>query len=208
MTVTSPGIVHVVDDDDSWHKSVKRLLAAAGYQVAQYESARCFLEKANVDEPGCILLDMHMPGLTGLQLQQRLAEMRHVLPIIFVSGHGDIPTTVLAVKAGATDFLIKPVASDVLLRAVHKAIARDREDRSRHAGLDVLRARFSTLTPAEGRVLALVVRGKLNKQIADELGIAERTVKWHRHNFLQKLQVRSLAELVSVAERLGIIDIG
>jgi FixJ family two-component response regulator len=207
MTMITLGTVHVVDDDVSWHKSAERLLTAAGYQVEQYESAGCFLEKANVDEPGCILLDVHMPGLTGLQLQQRLAEMRHVLPIIFVSGLGDIPTTVLAVKAGATDFLIKPVASDVLLRAVHQAIARDRDDRTRHAGLDVLRARFSSLTPAERRVLALVVRGKLNKQIADELGTAERTVKWHRHNFMQKLQVRSLAELVSVAERLGVVDV-
>jgi FixJ family two-component response regulator len=206
MTVTL-GTVHVVDDDVSWHESVARLLSAAGYQVAPYASAGCFLEKANVDEPGCILLDVHMPGLTGLQLQQRIAEMRHVLPIIFVSGDGDIPTTVSAVKAGATDFLTKPVASEVLLGAVHQAIARDRKDRARYAGLDALRARFRTLTPAERKVLALVVRGKLNKQIADELRTAERTVKWHRHNFMQKLQVRSLAELVSVTEYLGLVDI-
>jgi FixJ family two-component response regulator len=205
MTATL-GTVHVVDDDVSWRKSVARLLAAAGYQVAPYESAGSFLETANTNEPGCILLDVRMPGLTGLQLQQQLAEMRHVLPIIFVSGHGDIPTTVLAVKAGATDFLTKPVANDVLLRAVHQAIARNREDRTRHEGLDVVRARFRTLTPAERRVLALVVRGKLNKQIADELKTAERTVKWHRHNFMQKLQIRSLAELVSLTEHLGLLD--
>lgn len=203
---TTLGTVHVVDDDVSWRKSVARLLSAAGYQVAPYESAGCFLETANVDQPGCILLDLRMPGLTGLQLQQRLAEMRHVLPIIFVSGHGDIPTTVLAVKAGAADFLTKPVASEVLLLAVHQAVARDREDRTRQEGLDVLRARFMTLTPAERKVLALVVRGKLNKQIADELNTAERTVKWHRHNFMQKLHLHSLAELVSATERLGLVD--
>jgi FixJ family two-component response regulator len=200
------GAVHVVDDDASWRKSVARLLSAAGYQVAPYESAEAFLGTANVNEPGCILLDVRMPGLTGLQLQQRLAEMRHVLPIIFVSGHGDIPTSVLAVKAGAADFLTKPVASDVLLRAVQQAIARDREDRTRHEGLDALRARFRTLTPAERKVLALVVRGKLNKQIANELDTAERTVKWHRHNFMQKLQIHSLAELVSLTEPLGLVD--
>ena len=205
MTATG-GIVHVVDDDVSWRKSVARLLSVAGYQVASYESAVHFLETADVGEPGCILLDVRMPGVTGLELQQRLAEMRHALPIIFVSGHGDIPTTVVAVKAGAEDFLTKPVAPDVLLRAVAQAIASDRADRTMHEGLDVLRARLRTLTPTERQVLALVVRGRLNKQIADELDTAERTVKWHRHNFMQKLQIHSLAELVSIAEHLGLVS--
>lgn len=199
------GMVHVVDDDASWRQSAARLLTAAGYQVALYESALRFLETANVDGPGCILLDVRMPGLTGLQLQERLAEMRHALPIVFVSGYGDIPTSVLAVKAGAEDYLTKPVATDVLLRALERAIVRDKADRAMHEGLDVLRARIGTLTPTERKILALVVRGKLNKQIAGELDTAERTVKWHRHNVMQKLQIRSLAELVSIAEQLGLV---
>lgn len=197
--------VHVVDDDASWRKSVARLMSAAGYGVALYESAEGFLETANVDTPGCILLDVRMPGLTGLQLQQRLAEMRHALPIVFLSGHGDIPTSVLAMRAGAEDFLTKPVATDVLLRAVEHALLRDRKERAKHGQLDAVRLRVGTLTQTERKVFDLVVRGKLNKQIALDLGTAERTIKWHRHNLMQKLQVQSLAELVSLAERLGLM---
>jgi FixJ family two-component response regulator len=197
--------VHVVDDDAAWRKSVARLLSAAGYRVALYEVAEHFLESANTDEPGCILLDMRMPGLTGLQLQRRLAEARNLLPIIFLSGHGDIPTSVVAMKAGAEDFLTKPVATEILLDAVEHAIARNRSDRSKRAQLDNLRSRLGSLTPTERRVLMLVVRGKLNKQIADELGTAVRTIKWHRRNLMQKLQFNSLAELVSMAERLGLV---
>lgn len=203
---TSSCTVHVVDDDASWRKSVARLMSAAGYGVALYESAEGFLETAHVDTPGCILLDVRMPGLTGLQLQQRLAEMRHALPIVFLSGHGDIPTSVLAMKAGAEDFLTKPIDTDVLLRAVEQAILRDRNERARHEQLDALRLRVGTLTPTERKVFESVVRGKLNKQIALDLGTAERTIKWHRHNLMQKLQVQSLAELVSLAERLGLIS--
>jgi FixJ family two-component response regulator len=203
---TSSSTVHVVDDDASWRKSVARLMSAAGYGVALYESAQAFLESANVDSPGCILLDVRMPGLTGLQLQQRLAQMRHTLPIVFVSGHGDIPTSVLAMRAGAEDFLTKPIDTDVLLRAVEQAILRDRNERARHEQLDALRLRVETLTPMERKVFDLVVRGKLNKQIALDLGTAERTIKWHRHNLTQKLHIQSLAELVSLAERLGLIS--
>ena len=198
-------IVHVVDDDASWRKSVARLLSAAGYRAELYESAETFLQTAETNAPGCILLDVRMPGLTGLQLQQRVAEMRHALPIVFLSGHGDIPTSVRAIKAGAEDFLTKPVAAEVLLRAVEQAIARDREERARRGQLDALQSRVSTLTPTERKVFDLVVRGRLNKQIAAELGTAERTIKWHRHNIMQKLQLESLAELVSLAERLGLV---
>ncbi len=204
--MTSNSIVHVVDDDASWRTSAARLLGAAGYPVRQYESAAQFLETADVESPGCVLLDLRMPGLSGLQLQQRLAEMRHALPVVFLSGHGDIPSSVVAMKAGAQDFLTKPVATDVLLGAVEQAIARDRENRSKQMHLDALRALVGTLTPAERKVFDLVVRGKLNKQIALELGTAERTIKWHRHNLMQKLQVQSLAELVSLAEHLGMVD--
>ena len=203
---TSSGTVHVVDDDASWRKSVARLMSAAGYDVVLYESAEGFLKAANVDTPGCILLDLRMPGLTGLQLQHRLAEMRHALPIVFLSGHGDIPTSVLAMRAGAEDFLTKPIATGVLLRAVEQAILRDRNERAKHEQLDTLRLRVDALTPTERKVFDLVVRGKLNKQIALDLGTAERTIKWHRHNLMQKLQVQSLAELVSLAERLGLLS--
>jgi FixJ family two-component response regulator len=203
--VSSEAIVHVVDDDASWRVSVQRLLTAAGYRVALYASAEQFLESAVPDSPSCVLLDMRMPGLTGLQLQQALAELRRKVSVIFVSGHGDIPTTVLAMKGGAEDFLAKPVDTEVLLRAVEQALARDREDRGRREQLDVLRERVDSLTPAERKVFNLVVRGRLNKQIAAELGTAERTVKWHRHNLMQRLQLQSLAELVSLAERLGLV---
>jgi FixJ family two-component response regulator len=198
-------VVHVIDDDASWRRSVQRLMSAAGYEVALYESAELFLETADRDAPGCILLDVRMPGLTGLQLQQRLGEGRHALPIVFLSGHGDVPTSVQAMKSGAEDFLTKPVETDVLLRAVAQAIARDREARAKHQALDASRALIDTLTPTEHRVLALVVRGMLNKHVAAELGTTERTIKWHRHNIMQKLQLDSLAQLVSLAERLGMV---
>lgn len=201
MTAT----VHVVDDDASWRKSVTRLLSAVGHRVVQYESAGQFLETAELDAPGCILLDVRMPEISGLQLQQRLAGMQHALPTVFVSGHGDIPTSVLAMKAGAENFLTKPVDTEVLLRVVQEAITRDREARAARRHLDVSRSRVHGLTPTERKVLALVVRGKLNKQIADELGSTERTIKWHRHNLMEKLQIQSLAELVSLAERLGLL---
>jgi FixJ family two-component response regulator len=203
--MSSEAIVHVVDDDASWRTSVQRLLTAAGYRVALYASAEQFLESAVPDGPSCVLLDMRMPGLTGLQLQQALAELRRQVSVVFVSGHGDIPTTVLAMKGGAEDFLAKPVDTEVLLRAVEQALARDRDDRGKREQLEALRERVDSLTPAERKVFNLVVRGKLNKQIAAELGTAERTVKWHRHNLMQRLQLQSLAELVSLAERLGLV---
>jgi FixJ family two-component response regulator len=199
------GFVHVIDDDASWRTSMERLISAAGHRVALYESAEHFLASAPADAPGCILLDMRMPGLTGLQLQQRLVEMRRPLPIIFISGHGDIPSSVLAMKAGAENFLTKPVGTVVLLEAITRAIARAREERDRMGQLDAMRSRVDTLTPTERKVFALVVRGMLNKRIATELGTAERTIKWHRQHVMQKLELDSLAELVSLAERLGLV---
>lgn len=199
-------IVHVVDDDASWRKSVQRLISAAGYRVALYNSAETFLDTADLGAPGCVLLDLSMPGLTGLQLQQSLGEAGRKLPIIFISGHGDIRSSVLAIKSGAEDFLTKPVDTSELLDAVAQAIARDSQNRDRRAQLDVMRARVNALTSTERKVFDLVVRGKLNKHIATELGSAERTIKWHRQHIMQKLQVESLAELVSMAERLGLVD--
>ena len=197
--------VHVIDDDASWRRSVERLLAAAGYRVALHESAEAFLATAELDAPGCILLDMRMPGLTGLQLQQRLLESRQPIPIVFISGHGDIPSTVLAMKSGAETFLTKPVDTDVLLKTIEQAMLRSREEHDRRGQLDALRSRVDSLTPTERKVFAMVVRGTLNKRIAVELGTAERTVKWHRQHIMQKLQAGSLAELVSLAERLGLV---
>jgi FixJ family two-component response regulator len=204
---TQKAVVHVVDDDPSWRTSVQRLLSAVGYGVALYETAEQFLEVSRVDGPGCELLDMRMPGLSGLALQQRLVAMRRRLTVVFVSGHGDIPTSVLAMKSGAEDFLTKPVDTDVLLRTVERAIQRDRAERDRRTRLQELRDRLDALTPSERKVFDLVVRGKLNKQIAVALGTAERTVKWHRHNLMLKLQLQSLTELVSMAERLGLGDL-
>jgi FixJ family two-component response regulator len=198
--------VHVIDDDVFWRKSLDRLMSAAGYQVALYESAESFLETADVDTPGCILLDLRMPGLTGLQLQRHLAAKKAALPVIFLSGHGDVPSSVLAMKAGAEDFLTKPVDADVLLRTVAQAVASQRESRAKREQLEVLRSRVSSLTPTERKVFDMVVRGRLNKLIADELGTAERTIKWHRHNLMQKLQAQSLAELVSMAEHLDLVS--
>jgi FixJ family two-component response regulator len=197
------GTVHVVDDDGSWRTSVQRLMSAAGYNVVLYESAENFLATASLDS--CVLLDLRMPGLSGLELQQHMADMQRKVSVIFVSGHGDIPTTVLAMQSGAENFLTKPVDTDVLLRAVERAIARDRADRGKHDQLELLRSRVGSLTPAERKVFDLVVRGKLNKQIAGDLGVAERTVKWHRHNLMQRLQIQSVAELVSIAERLCMV---
>jgi len=197
--------VHVIDDDVSWRKSVERLLAAAGYRAALHESAEAFLATAELDAPGCILLDMRMPGLTGLQLQQHLLERRQPIPIVFISGHGDIPSTVLAMKSGAETFLTKPVDADVLLKTIEQAMLRSREEHDRRGQLDALRSRVDSLTPTERKVFAMVVRGTLNKRIAVELGTAERTVKWHRQHIMQKLQAGSLAELVSLAERLGLV---
>ena len=197
--------VHVIDDDVSWRRSVDRLLAAAGYRVALHESAEAFLATAELDAPGCILLDMRMPGLTGLQLQQHLLERRQPIPIVYISGHGDIPSTVLAMKSGAETFLTKPVDADVLLKTIEQAMLRSREEHDRRGQLDALRSRVDSLTPTERKVFAMVVRGTLNKRIAVELGTAERTVKWHRQHIMQKLQAGSLAELVSLAERLGLV---
>jgi FixJ family two-component response regulator len=203
--MTTRGIVHVIDDDPSWRKSVARLLSAAGYEAVLYESAQGFLDAPMVGTPGCILLDVRMPGISGLQLQQRLIELQRELPIVFLSGHGDIPSTVVAMKAGAENFLTKPVDHDVLLRAVADALARGRVESGERDQMHTMRSRVDSLTPSERNVFDQVVRGRLNKQIAADLHVAERTVKWHRHNLVQKLDMHSVAQMTSLAERLGLI---
>ena len=198
-------VIHVVDDDASFRTAVGRLLQASGYQVALYESGEHFLKNPPAMGPGCILLDVSMSGLSGLQLQDHLAKLGGMLPIVFLTGHGDIPTSVKAIKAGAEDFLSKPATKATLLGAVERALGRYHEMHQRHERLGALRALVDSFTRRESEVFALVVRGKLNKQIAFELGTSERTVKAHRHNIMQKLKVHSLAEAVSIAERLGIV---
>jgi FixJ family two-component response regulator len=203
--MTTRGIVHVIDDDPSWRKSVARLLSAASYEAVLYASAQNFLDAPMIGTPGCILLDVRMPGISGLQLQQRLIELQRELPIVFLSGHGDIPSTVVAMKAGAENFLTKPVDHDVLLRAVADALARGRVESGERDQMHTMRSRVDSLTPSERNVFDQVVRGRLNKQIAADLHVAERTVKWHRHNLVQKLDMHSVAQMTSLAERLGLI---
>jgi len=204
MTAETPTI-HVVDDDASFRTAVARLLRASGYQVALHESAARLLEAPPATTSGCILLDVRMPGLSGTELQARLAEMGNALPIVFLTGHGDVPTGVRAIKAGAEDFLLKPVSKKALTEAIERALVRCEQTRERTCRLDSMRALLATFTPRESEVFTLIVRGKLNKQIAYELGTSERTVKAHRHAVMQKLKVQSLAEAVSIAERLGML---
>jgi RNA polymerase sigma factor (sigma-70 family) len=198
-------IIHIVDDDAAFRTAVGRLLQASNYRIALYGSGDQLLESPPGCEPGCILLDIRMTGLSGLELQDRLSLHGIILPIVFLTGHGDIPMSVRAIKAGAEDFLSKPVSRETLLAAVERALARYEEARERHVRLASLRALVDTLTPRESEVFALVVRGKLNKQIAYLLGTSERTIKAHRHSIMEKLRVQSLAEAVSIAERLGIL---
>ena len=202
-----PGLVHVIDDDASFRTAVARRLKLAGYDVETYSSAQQLLDRLpDAETPGCILLDVQMPGLSGLELQGRLTERGSTLPIVFVTGYADMPTTVRAVKAGAEDFLAKPVSSEQLIDAIERAMARCESARHQHSELGSFRRQVATLTPRERQVFNLIIRGKINKQIAFELGTTERTVKAHRHQVMAKMQVHSFAELVSNAERLGMLD--
>ena len=200
-----PTAIYVVDDDPSFRAAISRLLQRVGYEVTAYDSAQQMLERLpDESKPGCILLDVQIPGLSGLEMQDRLAERGSTLPIIFLSGHGDIPTTVQTIKAGAEDFLTKPVAKEKLLGAIERAIAHHRATQEQRDQLNALKALMATLTPRERQVFELVVRGKMNKQIGHELGATERTIKAHRHKVMEKMKVETFAELVSLAERLGI----
>jgi FixJ family two-component response regulator len=199
-------VIHIVDDDKSFRTALARVLKASGYEVVDYDSAACFLQSIEHNRPGCILLDVQMPTLGGLQLQEELAKLSHAWPIIFLTGHGDIPTSVLAIKAGAEDFLTKPVSSKKLLAAIERALVRYESVQKSHDQLSSFKSLIETLTPRENEVFALMIRGKMNKQIAFQLGAAERTIKAHRHMVMHKLNVRSFAEAVSMAERLGLLS--
>jgi len=202
-----PGLVHVVDDDESFRTAIERRLKLAGYDVVTYASSQALLEMTpNDEQAGCILLDVRIPGLSGPELQTRLIESGSHLPIIFLTGHADTPTTVRAIKAGAEDFLTKPISSEQLIDAIERALATQRAARVRRNRLDALRGDLARLTHRERQVFDLIVRGRINKQAAHELGTTERTVKAHRQQVMEKMQVHSLAELVSIAERLGMLD--
>lgn len=196
--------VTVIDDDPSVRKAIARLLQSAGLQVATHASAQEYLEQYDPDAPGCLVLDLAMPDLNGLALQDALATRGNPPPIIFLTGQATVPDSVLALKHGAADFLTKPVDESTLLEAVRSAIAKDRTERSKRAEDAEIAQRMAMLTPREVQVLRYVVAGNLNKQIASELGTVEKTIKVHRARVMEKLKVQSLAELVMLAAQAGI----
>ena len=201
-----PAVIHIVDDDASFRKSLAALLRASGYDVVLYESADHLLSLPPEPGPGCILLDVKMPGLSGPELQDRLNRLGSVLPIIFLSGHVNIPATVRTIKAGAEDFLAKPVAKEHLLQAIRQALKHHDEALASRQQIDALQHRYEKLTPRERSVFALVARGQMNKEIAFALGTTERTVKAHRQKVMQKLEAHSLLDLAAMADKLGVLN--
>jgi FixJ family two-component response regulator len=198
--------VFAIDDDASFLRAMSRLLRASGYEVKTYESAKEFLSELPQEASGCVVADLQMPDFDGLELQETLGRAANPLPVIFLTGQGDIPTTVRAMRGGAEDFLTKNASKEKILEAVNRALARDAQTRQRRNRLKGLRERFAALSARELEVLGHVVRGRLNKQIAAELGITERTVKLHRTNITRALNVHSVAELTRMAQEAGLID--
>lgn len=196
--------VFIIDDNPSARRGLSRLVRAAGMSVEAYGSAQEFLERKHYDGYGCILLDIKMPGMNGLELQEEMVKADYSMPIIFVSGHADVPMTARAMRKGAVDFLTKPVDRDHLLEVINESLARDRKNRKAFSDKAKVRERLATLTPREYEVMTLVIAGMLNKQIAYELEIAEDTVKIHRGRMMRKMKVESVAELVRITELAGI----
>jgi FixJ family two-component response regulator len=197
--------VFLVDDDDSVRNALARLIRTAGYEIKTFASAQEFIEsKPEITAVACLVLDVRLPGLNGLDLQDALRAAKVPIPIVFITGHGDIPMSVKAMKAGAVDFLPKPVRAETLLPAIEQALARASRERAEGAELEDIRRRLNALTPREREVMVWVVKGTLNKQIAFELGTVEKTIKVHRARVMEKMEVGSLAELVRLAERVGI----
>lgn len=195
--------VYVVDDDISVREALKNLLQSVGLKVETFNSADMFLSSKPSTAPSCLILDVRLPGLSGLDLQRQLVQTNHEIPIVFITGHGDIPMSVRAMKAGAVEFLTKPFRDQDLLDAVSQAVEQDREARNRQTEMADLRQRYASLTTREQQVLGYVVRGLINKQIAAEIGISEATVKLHRGRLLEKMRAESLADLIIMAQKLG-----
>ena len=206
MASVSP-TVFVVDDDVSVRESLELLIMDAGWRPALFSSAQEFLSRAQQPSPSCLILDVNLPDLNGLELQKRIAD-RGDMPVIFITGRGDIPMTVQAMKAGAVEFLTKPISAEVLVEAIRSALERSRVSHDERISLQALRDRHATLSPREQEVMALVVRGQLNKQVGGTLGISEITVKAHRGRVMQKMRAKSLPELVTIAARLGLETAG
>jgi FixJ family two-component response regulator len=204
LTAVAP-LVFVVDDNPSVRKSLSRLLAAAGYTVEAFASAREFLTRVPSEGPCCLVLDVRMPGLTGIELQAALAAAGRRMSIVFLTGHVDVPMSVKAMKGGAVDLLTKPIDREALLAAIVRAVAKDTEDRSEEIRIAEIRQRVKTLTVRETQVFALVVTGMLNKQIAFDLGVVEKTIKVHRARVMEKMRAGSVAELVRLADAVGVI---
>jgi FixJ family two-component response regulator len=203
ITETTP-VVIIIDDDASFRRSTERLIESAGFKVQGFAAATGFLKNHRPDVPACLVLDVRMPELSGLDLQQELAQAGVRIPIIFLTGHGDIPMSVQAMKAGAVEFLTKPFSPEALLGAIGQALKRDRDSLAEESALDGLRRNYELLTPREREVMALVVSGLLNKQIGAALGTTEKTIKFHRAHIMQKMQALSLADLVRMAGKLGV----
>jgi FixJ family two-component response regulator len=198
------GLVFVVDDDAGTRESLKNLIRSVGLRVEVFASAQEFLRSPRPDVPGCLVLDVRLPGLSGLDLQKQMAEAERQIPIVFITGHGDIPMSVRAMKAGAVEFLTKPFRDQDLLDAIQQALERDRRTREQRGEVEELRGRYRLLTPREREVMGLVVTGLLNKQVAAELGTSEASVKVHRQHVMEKMQAGSLAALVRMADRIGL----